>query len=448
LALVGLAVLPSAAVAGPVPLPASTVDSLDVNSSADDLADLPACPEDDAEVGAVDSRVRVAKINGLIDPVVKDYVLRSLADAEADPDALGLILWMDSTGSVLSDADYQALAGALQRASLPVALWVGQPGSTARGGAAELAAVVDVIAVTPNSTIGQIDNPRLSNAWDPDQVAVAEAMETELLTADEALAQGLSVGPLADVATLGPFAASLQGFEVFQCLDPDDNLRTIPRSQVQMSALGVTGQLFHTVASPEVAYLFLALGLALLVFELYTAGIGIAGVLGAGFLALSSYGLVVLPTRWWALGLLLLAFLAFAVDIQTNVPRFYTMVGLVLYTVASWFLFDGIRIAWITLFAGIVGAILYVYSGMPSMVRTRFSTPTIGRKWMIGEMGEALTDVDPDGTVTIRDVNWRASVNRATPVKAGDRIRVVGLDKLVLEIEPEEGGARDYRDRS
>ena len=40
--------------------------------------------------------------------------------------------------------------------------------------------------------------------------------------------------------------------------------------------------------------------------------------------------------------------------------------------------------------------------GMPSMVRTRFATPTIGREWMIGELGEVVEAVDPDGVVERR----------------------------------------------
>ena len=39
--------------------------------------------------------------------------------------------------------------------------------------------------------------------------------------------------------------------------------------------------------------------------------------------------------------------------------------------------------------------------GMPSMVRTRFATPTIGREWMIGELGEVVEAVDPDGVVSV-----------------------------------------------
>ena len=61
------------------------------------------------------------------------------------------------------------------------------------------------------------------------------------------------------------------------------------------------------------------------------------------------------------------------------------------------------------------GVLLAFLAGMPSMVRTRFATPTIGREWMIGEMGEAVVAVDPDGVVVVRDAQWRARTNRATP---------------------------------
>ena len=67
---------------------------------------------------------------------------------------------------------------------------------------------------------------------------------------------------------------------------------------------------------------------------------------------------------------------------------------------------------------------------------------------MVGELGRAVTDVDPDGVVQVRDALWRAFTNRATPVGELDRVRVVGIEGLVLEVEPEEGGARDYRDRT
>ena len=55
-------------------------------------------------------------------------------------------------------------------------------------------------------------------------------------------------------------------------------------------------------------------------------------------------------------------------------------------------------------------------------------------------------DISPDGVVLLRGARWRARTNRATPISAGDPIRVVEVDGLVLEVEPPEGAARDYRE--
>jgi membrane-bound serine protease (ClpP class) len=210
--------------------------------------------------------------------------------------------------------------------------------------------------------------------------------------------------------------------------------------------------MFHTAASPPVAYLFLIIGLALLVFEFFTAGIGVAGVVGAVCLLLGFYGLGELPDRSWALGLVIFSMVAFSIDVQVGIPRFWTGVGLTSFIVGSWFMFPTIdqhnlRPSWLTLLVGISGIALTFFSGMPSMTRTRFATPTVGREKLIGEVGRAVTDISPEGSVEIGSARWKARTNRATPVKAGESARVVAIDGVVLEVEPESGGARDYRER-
>lgn len=420
------------------------------------------CPQELDQIAVADSTVRIVKVAGLIDPVIKSYLLDELAGAE-EADVLSLVIWLNSNGSVLDDEDFRELATRLEQSSVTVAIWVGQSGSTAQGGAAELLGVADVVGVSAGSTIGKTGPARLSAGSAPAFGEATERLETTTITADEAVQLGISVGPLQDVATIGPFLTNIPGYEIVQCQDVDlaaealddgsasggatPGLRTVSITRNELTGLPLTSQLFHTVASPEVAYLFFIMGLGLLIFELFTAGVGVAGVIGAGLLSLGSYGFAVLPTRGWGIALLLLALLAMAVDVQTNVPRVYSAVGIGLFVLGTFLLYDGVSMSWVTVVAGIVGALLYTYTGMPSMVRTRFSTPTIGRKWMIGEMGEAITDVSPEGTIQVHDVAWRAMTNRATPVKAGQTVRVVGLDRLILEIEPEEGGAKDYRER-
>ena len=71
----------------------------------------------------------------------------------------------------------------------------------------------------------------------------------------------------------------------------DGTPRRDTTATVRFAKLGLVDQLFHTVASPAVAYLLLLIGLALLVFEFFTAGVGVAGVVGAACVVLACTGL-------------------------------------------------------------------------------------------------------------------------------------------------------------
>jgi len=56
--------------------------------------------------------------------------------------------------------------------------------------------------------------------------------------------------------------------------------------------------------------------------------------------------------------------------------------------------------------------------------------------------------LSPNGTVEVRAAVWKARTNRATPVEPGEPIRVVAVEGLWLEVEPEVGAARDHRRRA
>lgn len=406
-----------------------------------------------AQAGDSTDQIRIIEVSGLIDPVVTDFLLRELDAAEADG-VLAVVLQVDSAGAVIDNESFVELATRLRDVETQVVAWVGPSGARALGGTAELVGVADLIGVSAGSRLGESGDARLAvDEFPPAFGDATTRLETTSISAGEAVELGISPGATGDEGTiersvetnsvLRQFVTQIEGYNAPVTEDDDASLLT----QAQFRQLPLTGQLFHTAASPEVAYLFFVGGLSLLIFELFTAGVGVAGVIGVGLLVAGSYGIAVLPTRTWAIVVLMLAFLAMAIDIQTNVPRFYSAVGVGLFVIGTWFLYDGVTMSWITGLFGIVGAVLYAYTGMPSMVRTRFSTPTIGRKWMIGTMGAALTDLSPEGTVEVEAAQWRAITNRATPVKAGDRVRVVGIDRLLLEVEPEEGGAKDYRER-
>lgn len=394
-----------------------------------------AVPAKDAPAPPPRGYVSVIEVSGLLDRVLVDFIETQITKAE-DQGAIALVLQLNSGGAVVADERLAQLVARIEGASVPVDVWVGPPGSKAMGASTEVLAASRSVGVAPKSRVEITaallgDGSLGGKAAVGDKVGAVDAVNLHLV--DNAK------------PTIGEFILGLDGVESKVVGAGKDRHRE-PVSQARFAQLPLGGQLMHTVASPPVAYLLFVIGLALILFELFTAGVGVAGMVGAGALVLGSYGLAALPTNPVGVALVLFALLGYGIDVQTGVPRAWSVIATGSFILGSLVLYDGISLPWITLLVAIAGMTVAMVSGMPAMVRTRFSTPTIGREWMIGEVGTAVGAVSPDGVVTVREAPWRARTNRATPIDAGQAVRVVSIDGLLLEVEPVDGGAKDYRE--
>ena len=415
-------------------------------------------PETTRESGAEQlAPVDVLQVSGLVDAIVLAEIEDAITRAEGD-DSQALILQMNSRASLVGRDDMKRLYERIESASVPVAIWVGPSGSRATGLAAQLLSAADVTGMAPGTRIGRTGTPLVDSV---DFGDATEELRSSTLGFQDARRAGALKLEISDegVPTIRNMVFALDGVVVdgveldtaVETLN-DDGTVSNDITTVRFHKLGIWSQLLHTSASPPVAYLFLIIGLALLVFEFFTAGIGVAGATGAVLVLLAFFGLGELPERGWALALIMGSMVAFAIDVQVGLPRLWTGVGLAMFTIGSIFLYpdvdqQSLRVSWLTLLVGIGGIALTFISGMPSMTRTRFATPTVGRERLIGELGRAMTDISPEGTVSVGAAQWKARTNRATPIKTGDTARVVAIDGVVLEVEPEAGGARDYRER-
>jgi membrane-bound serine protease (ClpP class) len=383
-------------------------------------------------------RIDVVQVNGLIDPANAALIKSSLRDARAAHSDV-VIFQMSASGAI--DVDMNALHQEFTHAGVPVTVWVGPSGGGARGAAALLTRSADFAAVANGAHLGPVDP---INYDDP-----SFTMDVPLKDVTE------------KASTLGEFIQLLDGRTVQTSSGPV-KLSTIKvrelngkpvreaKGEVHFRKLGLGGQLAHTLDTPWVAYFLFLAGLALIVFEFFSVGIGVAGLVGAAALAGGCFGFSHLPMTPWAVGLLMLGMLGMSIDIQAGTLGPWTFIGAGALVAGSIWLYGGSSLldpAWWVLAVVITCTVVFMIAAMPAMIRSRFSTPTVGREELVGEMGRAEADVDPDGVVRIRDALWRARTNRATPIHAGDVVRVVSIEGVVLEVEPESGGARDYRER-
>jgi membrane-bound serine protease (ClpP class) len=213
----------------------------------------------------------VLQVSGLLDPLLADFVVDGIENADAEG-AKVVVLQLNSTGSVISNDKLNELADVIADAEVPIAMWVGPSGARATGPWVEIAGLVDRIGVAPGSRIGNSGSERLLDDRFGDQVIE------------------LGIAPN-DAPTVGDFVVSLSdlGVEISTRGEGED-ARTVSDSVVRFERLSLVAGQLHTVASPPVAYLLFTIGLALLVFEFYTAGVGVAGVVGIWSLDIAGVG--------------------------------------------------------------------------------------------------------------------------------------------------------------
>jgi membrane-bound serine protease (ClpP class) len=416
-----------------------------------------------AAAGAADAPERhmeVVQVQGAIDPVVAELITNAVGRAQTNGASV-VILQIDSKGAL--DVDAYKVMDAVLRSKVPVVAWVGPGKSTAEGAAAGLVAAASFAAAAPGAAIGPAEPLRLDHGgvslagFDPLAPGtraeerfvhrLLEGFSHQRLRGQAAADAGLidAVAP-----TLGDVIVALNGKEVptvagpvrlttAKQVDTKDGPRQTADQPVRFLKPGTFASVQHSLTSPSVVFLLLIVGLSLMVFEFFTVGIGLAGATGAAAVAGALYGASHLPVNHWALGLLVLSTFGFAVDVQAGRQGFWTGVGAVGLLAGALKLFGGSAALDVPLWLVVlifVGQIVFMLGGMTVAVRNRFSIPTVGRASMIGEVGEARTELNPDGVVTVRGAPWRARTHRNTPVSEGGAVRVVAVDRLVLEVEP------------
>jgi membrane-bound serine protease (ClpP class) len=77
----------------------------------------------------------------------------------------------------------------------------------------------------------------------------------------------------------------------------------------------------------------------------------------------------------------------------------------------------------------------FVLLALGAGIRAQRSRPVSGREALVGAVGVAKTDLDPQGTVLVAGEDWTAEAEG--PVRAGERVRVVTVKGLRLQVRKE-----------
>ena len=302
------------------------------------------------------------------------------------------------------------------------------PGMPAPGSAMERKQINDASAY-----IRSLAQMRGRNAEWGEQ-AVRQAVS---LTAAEALKQNVIDLVAADVPDL---VKKLDGRRV--------NVLGVERTLSLAGASVVTlepdwrSRLLTVIADPSIAYLLMLAGIFGLFFEFSNPGFVLPGVIGAISLLLALFAFQVLPINYAGAGLILLG-IAF-MTAEVFMPSFGALGvgGIAAFVIGSVMLIDtnvpGFGISWTVIAPVTAVTALFIFFAAGLALKARKRAVVSGSEEMIGLVGEVREDFDgTSGLAQMHGETWRIRSSR--PLRRGQRVKVVRMDGLVLEVEPEEG---------
>ncbi|MGE0650771.1 MAG: nodulation protein NfeD [Alphaproteobacteria bacterium] len=201
-------------------------------------------------------------------------------------------------------------------------------------------------------------------------------------------------------------------------------------------------EFLSVITNPNVAYILLMIGVYGLILEFYAPGTLVPGVTGGIALLLGLYALQLLPVNYAGLALTLLGIAL--IIAETFVPSFGVLGfgGIVAFVVGSVILFDtdspGFGISW-----WLVGTVAAMGSGIMLMTalmlgRSRRMAVVAGPEEMVGSRGTVVAWSGGAGNVRVHSELWRA--RSRSPLEPGQPVRVVQVDGLTLDVEPQPNG--------
>jgi membrane-bound serine protease (ClpP class) len=197
-------------------------------------------------------------------------------------------------------------------------------------------------------------------------------------------------------------------------------------------------ELLQLITNPNVAYLLMLIGIYGLLLEGYNPGAVVPGVVGAISLVLALFAFQVLSVNYAGLALIALGVLLIVAE--SFVPSFGTLGlgGIVAFVIGSVMLLDnevpGFGIAWQMIAGMAFAASLLMFAIVTFAVRSRRRPVVTGQAGLLHERAEAVEAFDRRGLVRVQGVLWNAVTQ--VPVQAGQRLRIVRVDGLTLQVEP------------
>lgn len=398
----------------------------------------------------------VITVDATINPATASFIERSIQKA-ADENAVCLIIQLDTPGGLLEST--RDIIGAIMNAEIPVCVYVSPSGAHAGSAGVFITLSAHVAAMAPGTNIGAAHPVEMQGSMDSTMASkvtqdatalirtIAQKRNRNVEWAEDAVRKSVSI--TANEA-LDKGVIDLVVLNNRQLLNEMDGKTVEVGPEMQtLHTKGATlvriqmhfiEKLLNVLSNPNVAYILLMFGFYGILFELYSPGAILPGIIGVISLILGFYALNNLPLNYAGLGLILFGIVLFLLEIKVTSYGMLTIGGIIslalgsamLIRPESTFALGGISSTVIATTTIVTAAFFIFVIGMG--LRAQRAKPVMGPDSLINETGVAIQTLDPNGNILVHGEIWKAeSVSGTIPENA--EVKVTGRQHFTLYVE-------------
>jgi membrane-bound serine protease (ClpP class) len=404
------------------------------------------------------------RIDGEIEPVLAEYIVRGINDANADHASL-ILITMNTPGGL--DTSMREIIQAILASKVPVCAFVAPTGSRAASAGFFILLSADIAAMAPGTDTGAA-SPILALGGQPVQIddtlhkkivneataylrsyvtqrgRNAELAATAVTDAKAFSEKEALDGKLVDLiaANREDLLAKLNGRSVTRL---DGTKLQLALAQPIVTPHEMTGRekFLTRIVQPDVFFILLIVGVLGLYVEFSHPGMFAPGVIGGIALVLALFAMHMLPVNFTGLLLIIVAFIFFVLEAKFPTHGVLGVGGVIAMVLGALILirspFTGMGVSLSTALGVALPFAVIIVILMRLVLRSRNWKQTTGKEELVGEEAEVTETVEAGnaaGMVFVHGELWRAAAPAGVSIPKGARVRVRKVKGLTLEVEP------------
>ena len=398
----------------------------------------------------------VIEVEGAINPVVAEFVTNEIRSANTSSEEL-IVIRMDTPGGL--DASMRKIIKAIQSSKIPVASFVSPSGSRAASAGTFITIASHIAAMEPGTNIGAAHPVNLMGGGTGEQ---AKVMEDKVVNDASAYIRSLAEqrgrnAHWAELSVRKSVSVSAEEAKRLNVIDLvaanlDSLVLALDKREVKLRGSIITlntaernitfkemnsrQRILDIIASPNVAYVLMILGLVGLYFELSNPGLILPGVVGSISLVLALYAMQTLPINYAGLLLIILGVVLLIAEVNVMSYGLLAMSGAISIFLGSIMLIDSddpaMQISKMILYPTLGMTFLFSIGSIYLAKKAHQLRTTTGMEGLLGEIGVVKETLNPEGRVLVHGEVWRAESD--TVISVGEKVSVEVVKGLKIQV--------------